>query len=111
MTRFQQSTISVCVVRRIVSIVQKKRSIYFGSENIFFAPHKKMTNQKFPAQFWARSSGHGPLVMKSSAQNCAGDFSVPYQVHCYFRSLFLDHFSIYCGIIYITVLPLLRSIL
>jgi hypothetical protein len=75
----------------------------FGSENIFFAPLKIMTNQKSLAHFWARFSGHGPLVMKSSAkdansepasfapiyvadrpcpekraQKCAGDFSVPY---------------------------------
>ena len=51
MTRFQQSTISVCVVRRIVSIVQKKRSIYFGSENIFFAPHKNNDKPKIPCAF------------------------------------------------------------
>ena len=72
----------------------------FGSENIFFAPLKIMTNQKSPAHFWARFSGHVPLVMKSSAkdagqsfapiyvvdrpcpekhaQKYAGDFSVPY---------------------------------
>jgi len=31
----------------------------FGSENIFFAPLKIMTNQKSPANFWARFSGHG----------------------------------------------------
>jgi hypothetical protein len=30
----------------------------FGSENIFFAPLKIMTNQKSPAHFWARFSGH-----------------------------------------------------
>ena len=41
----------------------------FGSENIFFAPLKIMTNQKSPAHFWARFSGHGPLVMKSNAKD------------------------------------------
>jgi hypothetical protein len=41
----------------------------FGSENIFFAPLKIMTNQKSPAHFWTRFSGHGPLVMKSSAKD------------------------------------------
>jgi len=70
MTRFQQSTILVCVVRRIVSIVQKKRSIYVWFLKTFFLLRTKiMTNQKSPAHFWARSSGHGPLVMKSSAKD------------------------------------------
>ena len=41
----------------------------FGSENIFFAPLKIMTNQKSPAHFWARFSGHGLLVIKSSAKD------------------------------------------
>ena len=41
----------------------------FGSENIFFAPLKIMTNQKSPANFWVRFSGHGLLVMKSSAKD------------------------------------------
>jgi len=41
----------------------------FGSENIFFAPLKIMTNQKSPAHFWARFSGHGLLVIKSSAKH------------------------------------------
>ena len=73
-----------------------------------------MTNQKSPAHFWARFSGHGPLVMKSSAKDvdhwpayfapiyvngrpcpekraekCAGDFSAPYIA--IFAPLFLDH--------------------
>jgi len=53
-----------------------------------------MTNQKSPAHFWARFSGHGLLVMKSSvvdgsnpekrAQKCAGFLS---SLHCYFRSI------------------------
>ena len=93
----------------------------FGSENIFFAPLKIMTNQKSPAHFWARFSGHVPLVMKISAkdagqsfapiyvvdrpcpekraQKCAGDFSVPYID--IFAPLFLDHAQhivvTYCG--------------
>jgi hypothetical protein len=41
----------------------------FGSENIFFAPLKIMTNQKSPAHFWARFSGHCPLVMENSAKD------------------------------------------
>jgi len=47
----------------------------FGSENIFFAPLKIMTNQKSPAHFWARFSGFDPypLVMKSNAKD-AGPF-------------------------------------
>jgi len=41
----------------------------FGSENIFFAPLKIMTNQQSPAHFCVRFSGHDPLVMKSSAKD------------------------------------------
>jgi hypothetical protein len=41
----------------------------YAIENIFFAPLKIMTNQKSPANFWARFSGHGLLVMKSSAKD------------------------------------------
>ena len=68
-----------------------------------------MTNQKSPAHFWARFSGHGPSVMKSSAkdadpiyvvvrpcsenraQKCAGDFSVSYPGTLLLRCTFLDH--------------------
>jgi hypothetical protein len=83
----------------------------FGSENIFFAPLKIMTNQKSPAHLWARFSGHGPLVMKSSAKD-AGSASASFapiyvvdrpcpekrakkmrwgflsSLHCYFRCTF-----------------------